>query len=53
MDAELDFFCADGVTPAIDNEEAQRLIRLVLEDRNVERDCMVSLSSVSPSMPAH
>lgn len=47
MDVELDFFCADGVTPAIDNEEAQRLIRLVLEDRNVERDCMVSLSFVS------
>ena len=47
MDVELDFFCADGVTPAIDNAEAQRLIRLVLEDRNVERDCMVSLSFVS------
>lgn len=47
MDVELDLFCADEVTPAIDTEEALRLIRLVLEDRNVERDCMVSLSFVS------
>lgn len=47
MDVELDLFCADEVTPAIDNEEAQRLIRLVLQDRDVERDCMISLSFVS------
>lgn len=46
MGVELDLFCADGVTPALDEAEATRLVALVLEDRDVERPCMASLSFV-------
>lgn len=46
MGVELDLFCADDVTPALDEAEATRLVALVLEDRGVERPCMASLSFV-------